>query len=300
MTARGSKSTIRRAESAADRLRALAVGHAATSADQPFAYYAALRLRVPRRREGEWWLFEDEGEAACSLMSYPLLFQAGETVQPGYGIGAVATKPEFRKRGFATELCRHVAEMKEAAGQGIGLLYSAIPPGFYERLGFRAVPAWGHVCEDLPALADSGERATLEPLDGVRGAGSLAALYTEHHRGLHLGRDHQAFLRSIDRNPEDLFFGFGESPHGYVRLYVDPPTSADLVELVGPAAAQPAVLRAVAALAGGLGCTKLVHWLDATPFVSEHFEDRGREKTLPMVRGADALEGARFWASDYF
>ena len=55
--------TIRLATSAEDRLRVLTVTHAANASRDPLAYYQALRLKLPRRHAGAWWLREDQGVA---------------------------------------------------------------------------------------------------------------------------------------------------------------------------------------------------------------------------------------------
>ena len=60
------------------------------------------------------------------------------------------------------------------------------------------------------------------------------------------------------------------------------------------------VLRAVAALAVGLGREVVEGWFDPVPELASYFENRGRPSTLPMLRGADDVRDARFWGSDYF
>lgn len=290
----------RPAESTADRRVAAAITHAANAAPQPLDVFVATRLRSPRRANATWWLLEDGGVAVASLVEYPLRFAAGDAVAAGYGLGAVGTAPSARKRGYATELCRQVVEAAEAAGRRVGLLYSAIPPAFYERLGFRVAPAWHHVCARPAELAASGPNLAWTPIDPRADAAALAALYTRRHAGaLHLHRDAAEVVRSVELNPDDVFFGVGTPLRGYVRLCVEA-ESVEVVEEVVPAPERAAALRAVGRLAVACKALTVEGWFDPCPTVADFFEDRGRATTRPMVRGFDDLARARFSSADYF
>jgi hypothetical protein len=233
-------------------------------------------------------------------MDYPLRFGTPGGEVDGYGLGAVSTVPEARGRGYASALCRHVIEHAEAGGRGVGLLFSAIPPAMYERLGFRVRPAWDHVAERLADLMASGPVAALEPLDGHAEADTLAALWAAHHDGLYLVRDAPSMRLSLDRYAYDFVLGVGRPRRGYVRVEVPPTGAVEILEWIVPPALDGAALRAVAAVAERLGRGALRGWLAPTPTVRTWFRDRGRADTLPMVRGAGHVEDARFQASDYF
>ena len=290
----------RPALSPADRISVAVIAHAATAPATPRDVFVAQRLRNPKRALATWWLLEDGGAAVASLVSYPLTFAAGTVAAAGYGLGAVATHPEVRGRGYATELCRRVVEANEAEGRRVGLLYSAIPAAFYARLGFHVVPAWHHVCARPAELAASGPRVAWTPIDPRRDVAALAALYERRHEGaLHLHRDPGRFLQSVDLSPEDLFFGLGEPLRGYVRVAVDG-DSVEVVEDVVPAPERAAALRAVARVAVGLKALTMEGWFDPCPTVGAFLEDRGRARTLPMVRGFTDLRRARFASADYF
>lgn len=283
-----------------DRLAALRVAHAATQPEQPFEAYAAIRFRVPRRREADWWLLEtDDGVPATSLMSYPLQFARGSVAYEGFGIGAVATHPEHRGRGCASELCAAVTQDAAERGRPLGLLFSAIPPGLYERLGFVVAPAYGWRATDLEALSRVNA-AMLTPVDGMREADTLAALYEAAHVGLHLHRNAEAFRRSCVRNAEDLFFTVGSPARGYLRLYLEDADEVEIAEFVVPETDEREVLAAVFDLAVHMKRPSVVGWMPPTPAIEALFAPRPRSKTLPMVRGHDALERAMFWSSDYF
>ena len=204
----------------------------------------------------------------ASLVCYPLVFAVEGAIVPGHGLGAVATRPDARKRGFATELCRHAIAGAVADGRRIGLLYSAIPPAFYERLGYRVAPAWRPSCTTrLAELAASGPHVAWTPLDPRREAATLAALYERHHRGVHLHRDEAGYLRSIDLNVRDTFFGLGQPLEGYVRLAIEDGW-VELVEDVVPERDRAAALRTVARLAVDLASKGVEGWFDPCPEVS--------------------------------
>lgn len=291
---------IRQATTAADRLAVMEVWHAATERDEPLAYHQALRLKLLRRHLGTWWILEEGGRVLSSLMCYPLRFAVADRALPGYGLGAVASRPEARRRGHAAALCRRAIEGAEEAGRSIGLLFSAISPAYYGRLGFVAAPAWHHVGTDAADLADSGKQADLTPVDPRQEVEALLACYRSEHRGLHVIRDDEEWHAALTRNADDIFLGLGTPLRGYVRLNAEDSEGLDVVELMVAPEDRASALRSVAALAAGMGRQVVEGWFDPVPELASYFEDRGRATTLPMVRGVDDVDDARFWGSDYF
>jgi GNAT superfamily N-acetyltransferase len=292
---------IRETVDPAERLAILALAHRATSASEPLAFYQARRLAVPRRAQAQWWLLAVGGRPASTLLCYPLQFAIGSERFAGYGLGAVATAPEYRQRGLASRLCTEVAEHSIAAGRPLGLLYSAIPPAFYERLGYREAPAWNAHCGELAELFDSGEAAELRPLEARRAQPELEAVYRAGHRGLHLHRDAEAWSTSLACNPRDVFFGLGAPLRGYARISADRSDALEVIELVlrDPGESLP-VLRALAGLALELGRKRITGWFPCSEGLEAWFVDQGRGRTLPMVRGDAPLSGSQFWEADYF
>jgi len=278
----------------------MGVWHAATQGAEPLGYHQALRLTLLRRHQGTWWMLEEGGRLVSSLMCYPLRFADGDGVVAGYGIGAVATRPEARRRGHAAALCRRAIEVAEGAGRSIGLLFSAISPAYYARLGFSVVPAWRHVCSSAAELAASGPQAELVPLDPRLDVETLTACYRAVHGGLHVHRDENEWREALVRNARDVFFGLGAPLQGYVRLNTDDQEGIEVVELMVPPQEQESVLRAVAGLTAAMGRREVEGWFDPVPGLAAFFEDRGRASTLPMVRGTRDVAEARFWGSDYF
>lgn len=286
--------------SQADRLTALRVAHAATNPEQPFELYAAIRLRVPMRHAADWWLLEDQdGTPVTSAMGYPLDLAHGSERLAGIGIGAVATHPDYRGRHHANDLCVQVMAEAEARGRPIGLLFSAIPPALYERLGFVVAPGHAWRSADLDAFVDT-RPTELTPTDGFRDAEVLAMLYQAAHEGLHTYRDGEGFRRSCVNSYEDLFFKLGDPARGYVRLHLADPTELEVTEFIVPEGEEPAALAAVFDLAKRTKHTAVVGWMPSTPLIEETFEKGDRSKTLPMVRGYEDLHQSMFWSSDYF
>lgn len=307
---------IRPAASSTDKLAVLAVAHAANASTRPLLEYQARRLHHHRRSRATWWLLrEDDGEVASGMVCHPLRFSVGGEELPGFGVGAVVTRPDRRRRGHASALCAHVAEVCADEGRPTGLLFSAIPPALYERLGYRVLPAWDFRCKDPAGFAQSGHGAGLRALDPRADATALLSLYRRHHDernndehnnnehsgALHLLRDEAAWECSLREGPDDLFFGWGEPLAGYVRLYEEEDGEVDVVELITPDPAdETPVLRAVASLVLALGRPEFGGWMTPSAAPSDWFDDAGRDRTRPMLRGLESVTDARFWASDYF
>jgi GNAT superfamily N-acetyltransferase len=299
--AAGLQAIARPARTEADLLAALAVRNAAYEPDLPPLAYQARRMawRKPARA-APWVLDRGDGEIVATLLCHRLSFSIDGRVAPGYGLGSVATAPAARRHGFASALCRAVIEGEERAARRVGLLFAGIAPAIYERLGFRTLPAWKQRCERLQELADSGPALPLAPLDPRRSLDRLVHLYGTAHAGVpHLARDAAGFLESIEDGGDDLFLALPEDG-GYLR-FSDDDTSLPILESVvlRPADELPA-LRTAARLALDLKRDALVGWLPPSPAVSAWFTSLSREKTLPMVRGAEPSDAWRIWSSDYF
>jgi GNAT superfamily N-acetyltransferase len=287
--------TVRIAEDVKSRCAVLAVAHAANRVTEPLPWYQAHRLCAPARARATWWLLEDDGEPVSSLVCYPLSLRHGGLGMRGipvggYGLGAVATRPERQQRGHAARLCAAVME----ANTGIGLLFSAIPPAYYAKLGFRVLPVSEHACMDLGALIASAPRADLRPMDPRMELRALMDAYDRDQSGLHMLRDERGWRSSLEKNPEDRFF---EVDGGYLRVVVDD-EGLDLVELVSTAPAE--AWRAAASLAQLLGYDALTTWLTPPPELAELLQPRSRHRTQLMVAGPSEITSATLSSADYF
>ena len=89
----------------------------------------------PKYKTGRWYVLADEhGALLSSLITYQLGPGAG-------GIGSIATPAALRNRGLATRLIKDVLALLTLEGAQAVFLFSDIAPEFYEKLGFRKLPA---------------------------------------------------------------------------------------------------------------------------------------------------------------
>lgn len=280
---------IRRAETTEDRLRVAEVARFAYGREAlPSLVHGAMRLKSPLCSRATAWLCTVNGEPASSLLCYDLVLRRGRERRRAFGLGSVGTRPEFRRRGLAARLCAEVAERHG----GAGLLFSAIDPAFYGRLGYVAVKAWDFHCSRPEAVAESGPRAGLKPLDPRRDVDRLAAAWDKAHDGWYVDRDEAGWRATLETNPDDLWFAVEAG--GYIRVEF----TKDVLAVIERCTPDPlGALRAVAALAEK---RTIKTWLAPDPLLLAHFEEKSRAKTLPMVLGVDGPETARFSSADYF
>jgi predicted N-acetyltransferase YhbS len=280
---------IIRAETTADRLRVAdvawrAYGRTAT----PALVHGAMRLKSPLCTRATAWLATVDGQPAASLLCYELTMRRGDERRPAFGLGSVGTHPDYRNRGLASRLCREVAERHG----GAGLLFSAIDPAFYERLGYVVVPAWDFHCDRAAALADSGPRAELTPLDPRRDVDRLDEAWHAAHDGWYLDRDAERWRATLEIDPDCLWFAVEAG--GYVRVALE---DKELVIVERCTPDPDGALRALAAMADG----RVVRgWLEPDALLEEFCEDKGRTHSRPMLLGIGEPESARFSAADYF
>jgi ribosomal protein S18 acetylase RimI-like enzyme len=103
-------------------------------------YLEECRLSLKYRR-GTWKVLENENaQIVCSLIVYSFGNES-------FGIGSLATHPEFRNKGFAKHLVKQVLQsLKESStvnetSKVEVYLYSDIGTEFYENLGFQSLPS---------------------------------------------------------------------------------------------------------------------------------------------------------------
>ena len=124
----------------------------------------------------------EDGWVTTSAKRYDLSARIDGRIRRMLGIGAVFTSPARRGRGGARRLLERLLAAAEAEGYEYALLFSEIPPAFYEELDFVPVPlvetrlrvtrqdgapamlVRAGDDRDLPSIAEINAR----PMDGVR------------------------------------------------------------------------------------------------------------------------------------
>lgn len=85
-------------------------------------------------------LVDDRGELLSSAKRYRFDVRIDGRQTRMCGVGAVFTPEDRRGHGHATALVERLLDEERRHGCEVAALFSEINPGFYERLGFRAVP----------------------------------------------------------------------------------------------------------------------------------------------------------------
>lgn len=115
------------------------MGYDAWSEGAPLDQHIQSCIANGKYKKGTWFALEnDAGEIVSALICYKNAFglQVGSA-----GIGSVATLPSARKKGYADFLVRGIVGQLLQEGTARIFLYSDIPPAYYARMGFQALPA---------------------------------------------------------------------------------------------------------------------------------------------------------------
>lgn len=116
-----------------ERQGLFAEGYKVWSSNRTFEKYCADNSREDDN--GIRYVLDKDGEIVSSLMLLRLNDYKGSKV---YGIGSVLTTKQHQGKGYATVLLLKTIET--ITGNSMIFLHSDIDPGFYARMGFRALP----------------------------------------------------------------------------------------------------------------------------------------------------------------
>jgi predicted N-acetyltransferase YhbS len=126
----------------------------------------------------------DGPHVMASAKRYALSLRIDGRIRRALGIGAVFTAPAHRGRGCARELLTRMLDTAVTDGQEFALLFSEIPPAFYERLDFVPVPLLESAFEvdrkrgGAPAmLVRSGDDKDLPSIVEMSAARSVASRF---------------------------------------------------------------------------------------------------------------------------
>ncbi len=128
----------------------------------------------------------DGPHVVSSAKRYDLSLRLDGRIRRVLGIGAVFTAPAYRGRGSARELLARMLETAVTEGQEFAVLFSEIPPAFYERLEFVPVPLAEWVIEvdqkrgGAPAMlvrsGDERDLLNIVEMSAARATGARLAL----------------------------------------------------------------------------------------------------------------------------
>jgi len=132
------------------------------AARRDFGTYVAHTLEIAcspygRRHYRTFGLFEDDRMVA-SFKRYDRAMHLGPQRMRAFGIGAVFTPPEHRRRGYAGVMLATALDGARVAGYDVAFLFSDIRPQFYALLGFTELPS-----REISLRADALPSARLAP-----------------------------------------------------------------------------------------------------------------------------------------
>jgi len=107
-----------------------------------YAQYNLAQLRTPWGRHNlcRYALLDADGHVLTSAKRYGLHVRLDGREMAAVGIGAVYTPRAQRRGGHAAAIVNALVNDAAAAGAELAVLFSEIGTGYYERLGFVAVP----------------------------------------------------------------------------------------------------------------------------------------------------------------
>jgi GNAT superfamily N-acetyltransferase len=159
---------------------------------------AAHRARERTLRESPWsrgghtgWVLRQGAEILASCETYAMPCQVHGEPGTAWGIASVFVRPSLRGKGYASELLQALAERLSSEAKARALiLFSDVGPSLYERLGYRARPAWDRVLEPSRAPLEEGPWRLIEEPVASRGPAGHAFLLwpTAPQLGWHLAR----------------------------------------------------------------------------------------------------------------
>ncbi len=132
------------------------------AAGRNFPTYVSHTLEIARspygRRHYRTMGLFDGNRMVASFKHYERLMHLGTRRLRAFGIGAVFTPPEHRRRGYAGIMLATALDRARGAGYDAAFLFSDILPQFYALLGFTELPS-----REITLRADALPSARLAP-----------------------------------------------------------------------------------------------------------------------------------------
>jgi predicted acetyltransferase len=305
--------------SEAERLEAYQQVHEAWGKGKRRSVFVADRLKSIQHNRASWWVLTQKKKVCASLGCYPLTFSARGREVPGFGFGAVYTAPRHRQRGYAEQLCRHVAATQQASGCEVGLLFSDIAPDYYAKMGWQALDRTLYYAE----LVDLWEPTRGLGVRMDEPAARIAELDTlweaeQAQRALWLKRPEDYWRYLLARSSDDhhvMLCDRSGAERGYLRVSIQGELAQVEEVLMRRGPADPWIEEAwvvVAHYAASQGAERVQTWQTPPPRTRQNWRVKPREQAIPMLllsgeaarapdEGAPSLiESAFIHSTDHF
>lgn len=254
--------------------------------------HLAKRQVHPKMLRADYFVGTIEGRVAAALQSFPTnVLWEGEEV-PCLQIGSVHTHADFRRRGYAEQLCDYVHKYQAERGLKLSILYSDVPQQYYSKMGYILCPAkMGYL---NPMELSEGQIAQYNQLEKIEMPEEMSSLMELHEktvrqRPIAILRDQAYWEYTLKKFPEDLFYGvkndsgqwtayirLHESDEGYlIHDFLCQDDSQDLLQQL---------LMGMLRLGYEQGKTKVGGWLPENDAAKSLFELVDRPKQITMIR----------------
>ncbi len=253
------------------------------------------RLNSPQFQRSQRFVGLVNDHVVVSLAAYTCQFQSGGDVLDGIAIGSVYTCEEHRGHGYASQLLAHVDQHYADAGAKLSVLYSDIPPAFYERHNYITCPSWLGQAEINPDNSPNAEGWQLKAFDPTDSLSTLERLYTDDQstRALSIVRPRVYWEFTLRYRKDDQFYWLldGDAQcRGYVRLAVGRDQELRIVDhALSPRsdAMERALYSSVKRLAAERGIGSVQAWIPNTPAARECFQVLPRDEEVTMLKALD-------------
>ncbi len=253
------------------------------------------RLNSPQFQRSRRFVGLVDEQVVVSLAAYTCPFQMKGNLLDGVAIGSVYTRDDHRGHGYASQLLAYVDQHFADLGVKLSILYSDIPPAFYERLGYITCPSWLGKKELDPEEPSHETVWRLAAFDPSESLAKMEELYTADsgHRALSIVRPHAYWEFTLRNRTDDQFHwlldGDGQC-HGYVRLAMGREQELRIVDhglLNRTSELEQALYSSVIRLAAQRSIRHVHTWLPNTPAAQACFEVQPRDEEITMIKALD-------------
>jgi GNAT superfamily N-acetyltransferase len=185
-----------------------------------YAQWNAAQMRTEWGGENlhRFALLDDQGRWVASAKRYRLPMRLNGVDGWMCGFGAVFTRPEERRRGYAGVIIEQLIERARTEGAAIAGLFSEIGENLYARLGFQTVPL-----EEVTIQVDTkrgGSPAMLVRSGEDRDLPALAAMHETRSQGVRFSLRRSAPLIHYALSKRRLLGGLGPRGLRHTEFFV--------------------------------------------------------------------------------